>query len=75
MIYSWQQEAANTDGSYHSFMLDCCFFYLCVFILHFLLDFQDSNMSPALSLLPGVDHNLTEFSLLQQSETEFAPLR
>lgn len=32
-------------------------------------------MSPALSLLPGVDHNLTEFSLLQQSETEFAPLR
>ncbi|CAI5695559.1 unnamed protein product [Oreochromis niloticus] len=39
------------------------------------LDFQDSNMSPALSLLPGVDHNLTEFSLLQQSETEFAPLR
>ncbi|XP_030575200.1 uncharacterized protein alms1 isoform X2 [Archocentrus centrarchus] len=32
-------------------------------------------MSPALSLLPGMDHNLTEFSFLQQSETEFAPLR
>ncbi|XP_042243925.1 mucin-5AC isoform X2 [Thunnus maccoyii] len=42
------------------------------------LEFQDSNLSPALSLLPinsGVGHNLTEYSLLQQSDMEFAPLR
>ncbi|XP_019961198.2 serine-rich adhesin for platelets [Paralichthys olivaceus] len=42
------------------------------------LEFQDSNLSPALSLLPvnsRVDHNFTEYSLFQQSENEFAPLR
>ncbi|XP_040917064.1 platelet binding protein GspB [Toxotes jaculatrix] len=42
------------------------------------LDFQDSNLSPALSLLPvisGVEHNFTEYSLFQQSDIEFAPLR
>ncbi|KAK7904119.1 hypothetical protein WMY93_016726 [Mugilogobius chulae] len=39
--------------------------------------FQDSNMSPALSLLPsdsGMEHN-TDYSLFQQSDMEFAPLR
>ncbi|XP_061600278.1 centrosome-associated protein ALMS1 [Cololabis saira] len=42
------------------------------------LKFQDSNLSPTLSLLPvisEVQHNLTEFSLFHQSDTEFAPLR
>ncbi|XP_072221926.1 uncharacterized protein alms1 [Leuresthes tenuis] len=42
------------------------------------LAFQDSNLSPALSLLPltsGVEHNFSEYSLFQQSDTEFAPLR
>ncbi|XP_029900261.1 uncharacterized protein alms1 isoform X2 [Myripristis murdjan] len=42
------------------------------------LDFQDSHLSPALSLLPsnsGVQHNFTEYSLFQQSDLEFAPLR
>ncbi|XP_047466496.1 mucin-17 [Mugil cephalus] len=42
------------------------------------LEFQDSNLSPALSLLPaasGVGHNFPEYSLFQQSDTEFAPLR
>ncbi|KAM6968668.1 uncharacterized protein alms1 [Tautogolabrus adspersus] len=41
-------------------------------------DFQDSNLSPALHLLPedsGVEHNFTEYSLFHQSENEFAPLR
>ncbi|XP_059209556.1 pneumococcal serine-rich repeat protein [Centropristis striata] len=41
-------------------------------------EFQDSNLSPALSLLPvnpGVEHNFTEYSLFQQSDNEFAPLR
>ncbi|XP_054470241.1 platelet binding protein GspB [Anoplopoma fimbria] len=40
--------------------------------------FQDSNLSPALSLLPsnsGVEHNFTEYSLFRQSDNEFAPLR
>ncbi|XP_071369518.1 uro-adherence factor A [Centroberyx affinis] len=42
------------------------------------LDFQDSHLSPALSLLPSnsaVQHNFTEYSLFQQSDLEFAPLR
>ncbi|KAM7403652.1 hypothetical protein PAMA_004204 [Pampus argenteus] len=42
------------------------------------LEFQDSNLSPALSLLPinsGVEHSSSEYSLFQQSEMEFAPLR
>uniref|UniRef100_A0AAV2JHW7 Uncharacterized protein n=1 Tax=Knipowitschia caucasica TaxID=637954 RepID=A0AAV2JHW7_KNICA len=37
---------------------------------------QDSNLSPALSLLPsesGLDHNI-DFSLFQRSDREFAPL-
>ncbi|XP_034381173.1 uncharacterized protein alms1 isoform X2 [Cyclopterus lumpus] len=41
-------------------------------------EFQDSNLSPALSLLPsnsGVEHNFTEYSLFQQSDNEFVPLR
>ncbi|XP_041668480.1 uncharacterized protein alms1 [Cheilinus undulatus] len=38
-------------------------------------DFQDSNLSPALPLLPGVEHNFTEYSLFQQSDHEFASLR
>ncbi|XP_060918987.1 serine-rich adhesin for platelets [Labrus mixtus] len=41
-------------------------------------DFQDSNLSPALHLLPadsGVEHNFTEYSLFHQSENEFVPLR
>ncbi|KAM4542720.1 uncharacterized protein alms1 [Odontesthes bonariensis] len=44
----------------------------------FQLAFQDSNLSPALSLLPltsGVEHDFIEYSLFQQSDTEFAPLR
>ncbi|KAG7509890.1 hypothetical protein JOB18_007338 [Solea senegalensis] len=42
------------------------------------LEFQDSNLSPALFLMPvnsGVEPNLTEYSLFQQSDNEFAPLR
>ncbi|XP_028994020.2 uncharacterized protein alms1 isoform X2 [Betta splendens] len=41
------------------------------------LEFQDSNLSPALSLLPSVsvEHNFTEYSLFHQSDNEFAPLR
>ncbi|XP_069016553.1 LOW QUALITY PROTEIN: mucin-12 [Embiotoca jacksoni] len=42
------------------------------------LQLQDSGLSPALSLLPvnsGGEHNFTEYSLFQQSDTEFAPLR
>ncbi|XP_026165117.1 mucin-4 [Mastacembelus armatus] len=42
------------------------------------LEFQDSNLSPVLSLLPansGMEHNFTEYSLFQQSDAEFAPLR
>ncbi|TDG99189.1 hypothetical protein EPR50_G00208680 [Perca flavescens] len=35
-------------------------------------EFQDSNLSPALSLLPV---NFTEYSLFQQSDNEFALLR
>ncbi|XP_035850663.1 mucin-5AC isoform X2 [Sander lucioperca] len=35
-------------------------------------EFQDINLSPALSLLPV---NFTEHSLFQQSDNEFAPLR
>ncbi|KAF1374458.1 hypothetical protein PFLUV_G00229310 [Perca fluviatilis] len=35
-------------------------------------EFQDINLSPALSLLPV---NFTEYSLFQQSDNEFAPLR
>ncbi|XP_034531182.1 Alstrom syndrome protein 1 homolog [Notolabrus celidotus] len=41
-------------------------------------EFQDSNLSPALPLLPvnsGGEHNFTEYSLFQQSDQEFAPLR
>ncbi|XP_042356652.1 serine/arginine repetitive matrix protein 2 [Plectropomus leopardus] len=41
-------------------------------------EFQDSNLSPALSLLPansGVEQYFTEYSLFQQSDNEFAPLR
>ncbi|XP_075963431.1 ALMS1 centrosome and basal body associated protein isoform X2 [Anarhichas minor] len=41
-------------------------------------ELQDSNLSPALSLLPsnsGVENNFTEYSLFQQSDNEFAPLR
>ncbi|XP_074547750.1 uncharacterized protein alms1 isoform X2 [Halichoeres trimaculatus] len=40
-------------------------------------EFQDSNLSPAL-LLPvtsGGEHNFTDYSLFQQSDQEFAPLR
>ncbi|XP_040055847.2 ALMS1 centrosome and basal body associated protein [Gasterosteus aculeatus] len=40
-------------------------------------EFQDSNLSPALSLLPSnsdVEPNFTEYSLFQQSDNEFAPL-
>ncbi|KAM9842551.1 uncharacterized protein ACBR49_013959 [Aulostomus maculatus] len=42
------------------------------------LEFQDSNLSPALSLLPvnqEVEENFTEYSLFQKSDTEFVPLR
>ncbi|XP_032366928.1 Alstrom syndrome protein 1 homolog isoform X1 [Etheostoma spectabile] len=35
-------------------------------------EFQDSNLSPALSLMPV---NFNEYSLFQQSDNEFAPLR
>ncbi|XP_044022772.1 uncharacterized protein alms1 isoform X2 [Siniperca chuatsi] len=41
-------------------------------------EFQDSNLSPSLPLLPahsGVEHIFTEYSLFQQSDNEFAPLR
>ncbi|KAL6106013.1 uncharacterized protein ACO6RY_07402 [Pungitius sinensis] len=41
-------------------------------------EFQDSNLSPALSLLPSnsdMEPNFTEYSLFQQSDNEFAPLR
>ncbi|KAI3367414.1 hypothetical protein L3Q82_026277, partial [Scortum barcoo] len=41
-------------------------------------EFQDSNLSPALPLLPansGVAHIFNEYSLFQQSDNEFAPLR
>ncbi|XP_041809058.1 uncharacterized protein alms1 isoform X2 [Chelmon rostratus] len=41
-------------------------------------EFQDSNLSPSLPLLPvnsGVEHMFTEYSLFQQSDNEFAPLR
>ncbi|KAM6917360.1 uncharacterized protein PEZ65_013181 [Lycodopsis pacificus] len=41
-------------------------------------ELQDSNLCPALSLLPsnsGVENNFTEYSLFQQSDNEFAPLR
>ncbi|XP_033499268.2 ALMS1 centrosome and basal body associated protein isoform X1 [Epinephelus lanceolatus] len=38
-------------------------------------EFQDSNLSPALSLLPGAGHNFTDYSLFQQSDNEFVPLR
>ncbi|XP_068436827.1 serine-rich adhesin for platelets [Clinocottus analis] len=41
-------------------------------------EFQDSNLSPALSLLPsnsGMEHHFTEYSLFQQSDNEFVPLR
>ncbi|CAJ1074612.1 Alstrom syndrome protein 1 homolog [Xyrichtys novacula] len=40
--------------------------------------FQDSNLSPALHLLPmnsALEHNFTEYSLFHQSDHEFAPLR
>ncbi|KAK2826705.1 hypothetical protein Q5P01_020919 [Channa striata] len=43
----------------------------------FQLEFQDSNLSPALALLPvstGVEHNLTEYSFFHHSDNEFAPL-
>ncbi|XP_029972213.1 uncharacterized protein alms1 [Salarias fasciatus] len=42
------------------------------------LAFQDSNLSPALSLLPvnsRPENSVTEYSLFQQTDTEFAPLR
>ncbi|XP_041827703.1 platelet binding protein GspB isoform X2 [Melanotaenia boesemani] len=42
------------------------------------LEFQNSNLSPALPLLPvtsGVEHTFTEHSLFQQSDTELVPLR
>ncbi|XP_062253951.1 mucin-17 [Platichthys flesus] len=42
------------------------------------LEFQDSNLSPALFLLPvnsRVERNFAEYSLFQQSDHEFAPLR
>ncbi|KAM4723422.1 uncharacterized protein FYW61_014177 [Anableps anableps] len=42
------------------------------------LEFQDSNLSPALSLLPltsGLKHSITEYSSFQQGYPEFAPLR
>ncbi|KAM4625961.1 uncharacterized protein alms1 [Polymixia lowei] len=42
------------------------------------LDFQNSRLSPALALLPsnsGVQQTYTEYSLFQQSDLEFAPLR
>ncbi|KAM8833688.1 uncharacterized protein alms1 isoform 1-T1 [Synchiropus picturatus] len=41
------------------------------------LQFQDSNLSPALPLLqlPTTKHNLTEFSLFHHSAVEFAALR
>ncbi|AWP16043.1 putative Alstrom syndrome protein 1 [Scophthalmus maximus] len=45
---------------------------------HLALDFQDSNLSPALSLFrvnSGVEHNFTEYSLFHQSDNEFVPLR
>ncbi|XP_068194203.1 streptococcal hemagglutinin [Antennarius striatus] len=41
-------------------------------------EFQDSNLSPALPLMPvnaGVEQTFTEYSLFQQSDNEFAPLR
>ncbi|XP_070698553.1 serine-rich adhesin for platelets [Pempheris klunzingeri] len=41
-------------------------------------EFQDSNLSPALPLLPvnsGVEHIFNEYSLFHQSNNEFAPLR
>lgn len=41
------------------------------------LGFQDSNLSPALFLLPvktELEH-FTDFTLLQQSDNDFAPLR
>ncbi|XP_073338957.1 uncharacterized protein alms1 [Pagrus major] len=41
-------------------------------------EFQDSNLSPALPLFPvhsGVEHMFTEYSLFQQSDNEFVPLR
>ncbi|XP_076002824.1 ALMS1 centrosome and basal body associated protein isoform X2 [Genypterus blacodes] len=39
------------------------------------LEFQDSNLSPALSLMPRVEQNFTEYSFFQQSDVEFVPLR
>uniref|UniRef100_A0A1A7WL22 Alstrom syndrome 1 n=1 Tax=Iconisemion striatum TaxID=60296 RepID=A0A1A7WL22_9TELE len=42
------------------------------------LQFQESHLSPALSLLPvtsGVELSFTESSFFQQSDSEFAPLR
>uniref|UniRef100_A0A096LV08 ALMS motif domain-containing protein n=1 Tax=Poecilia formosa TaxID=48698 RepID=A0A096LV08_POEFO len=44
----------------------------------FQLEFQDSHLSPALSLLPlipGLEHSVTEYSFFQQGGPEFAPLR
>lgn len=41
-------------------------------------EFQDSNLSPALPLLPGnagMEHMFTEYSLFEQSDNAFAPLR
>ncbi|KAK9534246.1 hypothetical protein VZT92_009303 [Zoarces viviparus] len=41
-------------------------------------ELQDSNLSPALPLMPSnsaVENNFTEYSLFQQSDNEFAPLR
>ncbi|XP_045918150.1 uncharacterized protein alms1 isoform X4 [Micropterus dolomieu] len=41
-------------------------------------EFQDSNLSPSLPLLPlhsGVEHIFPEYSLFHQSDSEFAPLR
>ncbi|XP_032402375.1 uncharacterized protein alms1 isoform X2 [Xiphophorus hellerii] len=44
----------------------------------FQLEFQDSHLSPALSLLPlisGLEHSVTEYSFFQQGDPDFAPLR
>ncbi|KAK5615737.1 hypothetical protein CRENBAI_022775 [Crenichthys baileyi] len=42
------------------------------------LEFQDSNLSPVLSLLPltsGLEHSITNYSFFHQGDPEFAPLR
>ncbi|XP_047200695.1 uncharacterized protein alms1 [Girardinichthys multiradiatus] len=42
------------------------------------LEFQDSNLSPVLSLLPltsALEHSITNYSFFHQGDPEFAPLR